>query len=93
MKYLILALVLGSIVTVADSISHEAIVTIEVTDESKVCAKAINVLSQAKNIEDPAAFVSIDGKPNVGKCLESIFSELSSPTNGYRVISVERNTL
>lgn len=71
----------------------ELTVTVQAVDQAKICAKAIAVLTSAANIFDPAAFVSIDGKPNTGKCLEAIFSELSSPTNGYRVVAVERDQL
>lgn len=71
----------------------ELTVTVQAVDQTKICAKAIAVLTKAANIFDPVAFVSIDGKPNTGKCLEAIFSELSSPTNGYRVVAVQRGDL
>jgi hypothetical protein len=64
-------------------------VNVRVDKADKICAKAIAVLATAKNTENPDPFILIDGKPSTTKCLEVIFSELSSPTNGYTVVAVQ----
>lgn len=65
-------------------------VDIEVVNPDKICAKAIAVLRAGLPLTDAEAraFLSVDGKVLPAKCLETIFSDLSSPTNGFRVHQV-----
>lgn len=65
-------------------------VSIEVVKAEKICAKAIAILTKAANIEKPAEFLLVDGKPNTAKCLEVIYESSSSPTNGYKAISAQQ---
>lgn len=66
-------------------------VEIEIVSAAKICTKAVAVLMSGPGEMTDAqarAFMLVDGQPNTGKCLEVIFSVLSSPTNGFKVHEV-----
>ncbi len=77
-----------------DEVTIDLSVNIRITNPEAPCNKALAVLTTARTPEpmseaDARAFVSIEGTLNTTKCLEVIFSELSSPTNGYAVVAVQ----
>lgn len=67
-------------------------VDVEIVSYEKVCAKALAILVAREKITTQAAreFLMIPGDLTLrpGKCLEVIFTDASSPTNGYRVHTV-----
>lgn len=76
-----------------DSPTIDVSVRVELQDGAKICAKAVKLLMTTRTPEpmsevDSKAFVSIDGVVSTRKCIEVIFSDMSSPTNGYRVHDV-----
>jgi hypothetical protein len=91
MKYLCwIAAVVMSVAMADEPIMHYG-VDIEAVKPDAICAKAIALLKAAKpplTDEQAKEFLSVDGAVAVPKCLEMILSELSSPTNGYRVHEV-----
>lgn len=93
MKPLCLLAALLALPAWPDVPSIEVKLTVQLVKPDAICAKALAVLTAAKNIENPAAMLLVNGKPNTGKCLEAIFSEASSPTNGYTIVSAERDQL
>jgi hypothetical protein len=65
-------------------------IEVEITNADAVCAKARSILTDTLKMSTAQAddFLTHPAVERKRKCLEVVFTEASSPTNGYRVHAV-----
>lgn len=70
-------------------------VEVEVVSATKICNKAVAVLMSGLPMTEAEAraFMLVLGAPSTAKCLEVIFANLSSPTNGFKVHQVSSDAI
>lgn len=90
MKSLCLIAALIALPAAADLVevpTSDLTLSVQALKPDKVCAKAVAILAgrQGMTAAEADAYMTKPGVPKVRACLEIVFSDLSSPTNGYRV--------